>query len=285
MNGAPDTSAPPRLVFLLGMPRSGTTWLQRLLGSHPDIGTAQESHLFNHFLGAQLAAWDKLVAFEDGRGGIGPPAYQSEAEFLSMMAGQVHEVLSRADEYAKGGTFVEKTPDHVRHLLDIQRVLPDARIVLMLRRPADVVESMLSAGAGWGRHWAPGSILRAIRLYRYFSTKGAADYARADRSRVHTVHYEALKADPAATLGAILEFMDIEPDPRTIARMIERPCELHLYGEAAAGGDTVVEPEGFARAGKGRLGLAQRLLVRLFLGENALGARGGDASTPPAASA
>ena len=41
---ADATSAEPRLVFLVGLPRSGTTWLQKLLGNHPQIGTAQESH-------------------------------------------------------------------------------------------------------------------------------------------------------------------------------------------------------------------------------------------------
>ncbi len=265
-------TARPQLVFLLGMPRSGTTWLQRLLGAHPDIGTAQESHLFNHFLGSQLQAWDHLLGFEDGRGGIGLPAYQREAEFLDMLHRQVREVLAKAPEYGKGRYFLEKTPDHVRHLLDIQRVVPDARIVLILRRPADVVESMLSAGAGWGRHWAPGSILRAVRLYRYFSGKAAADLALADPRRLHVVHYEELKRSPAWVLEALLGFLELDADPATLERMIASPAELRCYGEFAKrdGGD-VEEPEGFRRASKGRLSLLQRALVRATLGDDALG--------------
>lgn len=281
MNGA---DARPRLAFLVGLPRSGTTWLQRLLGAHPAIGTAQESHLFNHFLGTQIRAWDHLVAFEDGRGGIGPPAYRTEAEFLAALAREVRETLSKAEEYGRNALFLEKTPDHVRHLLDIQRVLPEARIVLVSRRPADVIESMLSAGAGWGRAWAPGSIWRAIRLYRHFGRKAAEDLARADRSRLLVVRYEALKADPAAALVPILRFLDLDASPETVAAMIERPCELRLYGEfAARGADRVVEPEGFARASKGRLGPVQRLLVRLCLGDDALG--GADAAAPSTAPA
>jgi hypothetical protein len=41
-------------VFLVGCPRSGTTWVQRLLACHPGIATGQESNLFEMYIGPQL---------------------------------------------------------------------------------------------------------------------------------------------------------------------------------------------------------------------------------------
>ena len=44
-----DPSASPlygRVAFVVGAPRSGTTWLQQLLYVHPDVATGGESHLF-----------------------------------------------------------------------------------------------------------------------------------------------------------------------------------------------------------------------------------------------
>lgn len=36
------------IVFIVGSPRSGTTWLQRLLATHPQIKTGQESRIFEY---------------------------------------------------------------------------------------------------------------------------------------------------------------------------------------------------------------------------------------------
>ena len=261
--------ANPELVFLVGLPRSGTTWLQKLLGNHPDIGTAQESHLFNHFLGSQISAWDHMIAFEDGRGGIGVPAYQQQNEFFDMLHRQVREVLSKCDEYEKGSVFVEKTPDHIRHILDIQRVLPEARIVLMMREPADIIESMLSAGSGWGRHWAPGSIVSAIRLCYYFSRKANADYQLADKSKIHVMRYEDLREDSAGVLKSLLQFLKVDPSDESIRQMQNSKFELHRYGEFAriAGSTLVEEPEGFARKKKGKLNFFQRLIIKTTIGK------------------
>lgn len=263
-----ESAENPQLVFLVGLPRSGTTWLQKLLGNHPDVGTAQESHLFNHFLGKQIESWDHMMEFEDGRGGIGIPAYQRESEFFDMMHRQVRDVLGKCDEYTKGSVFLEKTPDHIRHILDIQRVVPEARIILMLREPADIIESMLSAGSGWGRHWAPGSVVSAIRLCYYFSRKANEDYARADRSKIHTVRYENLRKDPDSVIQELLQFMQLDASNESIETMKNSKFELHRYGEfAERSGSTIVEePEGFARKKKGKLNVIQRLLIKATIG-------------------
>ena len=39
------------LLFIVGSPRSGTTWLQLLLAGHPEVATRGETHLFEHFVG------------------------------------------------------------------------------------------------------------------------------------------------------------------------------------------------------------------------------------------
>src|SRR5947208_10995760 len=44
-------------VFIVGAQRSGTTWLQRLLASHPAIAGGQESHLFSGYLAPLWQRW------------------------------------------------------------------------------------------------------------------------------------------------------------------------------------------------------------------------------------
>ncbi len=256
----------PQLLFLVGPPRSGTTWLQSLLGNHPDIGTAQESHLFNHFLGPMVESWDHMLSFQDGRGGIGLPAYQTEVEFLTMLEGVVHSVLSRADEYHRYPIFLEKTPDHIRNMDHISRILPDAKIIYMIRSPADVIESMLSASASWGSNWAPGNIIKAIRQYSYFVSKGTRDYALANPETILLIRYEDLKKETETVLRQVLDFVGLDSSDAVRHTMLNTEFELKKYGEfAIKNGHKVVEPEGFARAKKGRLGLLQKLLVKLTL--------------------
>ena len=45
------------LVLIVGAQRSGTTWVQRLLASHPAIVSGQESHLFSSYLGPMWQRW------------------------------------------------------------------------------------------------------------------------------------------------------------------------------------------------------------------------------------
>ena len=65
------------MVFIVGAPRSGTTWLQRLLATHPRIRTGQESKLFRWYIAPQLRMWAMETTRErnretaNGRGGTG----------------------------------------------------------------------------------------------------------------------------------------------------------------------------------------------------------------------
>lgn len=254
----------PELIFLVGPPRSGTTWLQRILGAHPEIGTAQESHLFNHFFASQISSWNHLLEFEDGRGGIGLPAYLTEAEFRGMLYEQMRYCFSKSSMYRKGVWFLEKTPDHLLHLESIKQIAPNAKFIVLNRKPHDVIESMLSAGSDWGENWAPSNLPRAIRLFRQYerALNDLHEGKTLDQSDYISISYEQLKGNTYDVVEDILKFMGSDHSKNVIDSILESPAEIYKSGEfEKLSGDLVVEPEKFARKKKDSLSLFQRLLV------------------------
>jgi hypothetical protein len=107
------------LVFIVGCSRSGTTWLQRLLASHPKIRTGQESCLFGWYVAPQLRMWRWELTREDnpktatGRGGIGLSCYLQEHEFIAILKDYMFQLMrAMLANLQPGQLFVDKTPLH-----------------------------------------------------------------------------------------------------------------------------------------------------------------------------
>ena len=112
------------VVFIVGCPRSGTTWLQQLLASHPKARTGTESFLFSWFIGPQLRRWHKRmnqnVSVPLGLGG-----YFRQEEFIRNLKRYLH-VLMRpmVGNLQRGEFFIEKTPNHALYIEEIMELLP-----------------------------------------------------------------------------------------------------------------------------------------------------------------
>ena len=88
------------LVFVVGCPRSGTTWIQRLLATHPMLRTGQESDVFDLYIGPQLRAWEReLDPASSGRGGVGLACYFQDAEFRRVLKQGGRAVIHHSGAY------------------------------------------------------------------------------------------------------------------------------------------------------------------------------------------
>lgn len=123
MPQGPDPDAPAHHVFIVGFPRSGTTLLENVLGSIPGAATTDETDGFvesvREFM-TRPAGLDRLAR---------------ESDLAAWRAAYWKRMKSR------GGVFVDKLPYNAIKLPLIARMFPDARVVLMLRDPRDVVLS------------------------------------------------------------------------------------------------------------------------------------------------
>ena len=134
-------SLPPALlnpVFVVGAPRSGTTWVQRLLTAHPRIVGGTESHLFNALSLLIPGNEDR----RDDRRLVGLRCYFTEARRIEIMTALWLEAMTPLVAEKPGATvLVEKTPDHAHHMKRILRVLPAARFVHVVRDSRAVIVS------------------------------------------------------------------------------------------------------------------------------------------------
>ena len=244
-----------RPVLIVGAPRSGTTWLHRLLLADERICGGQESHFFASF-GGVIGDFDRKLAM-DRPHGLGC-AWKRDDLLREIRSLWVRTMKPAIDARESATTLVEKTPDHALHLEAIAEVVPEARIIHLVRDSRAVAASLLAAHRdGWGREWSTGDPAVAAEVWnRFVGAAQSASGALAADSFMK-LHFEHLRSDPVGALVGVMSFIGIETDRERLDRAVrtveaataERPGEsgYALAGELA--GRTVSEPKGFVRTG------------------------------------
>lgn len=158
------------VCFLYGAPRSGTTWLQNMLGSHPLVATPQESDLFSRYVAPLHAAWREDTPEPEQwhhRRYKGLPAILTETEFRAGVADFIRRTYESVLAAKPGAEVVlDKVPDYARVAPLAREYFPEAAFINLIRDGRDVALSMLRASRGWGADWAPGSLERAAASWR-----------------------------------------------------------------------------------------------------------------------
>ncbi len=237
-----------KLLFVVGAPRSGTTWVQLLLAGGGDIATVNETHLFSSWLTSLLGTWS-------GRGlhprRIGISELIERDEWVAHVRRLAEVILTRiADRYPGAKIVMEKTPDHALWLRQIHDVFPDAYFLHIVRDPRSVVASLRAASNDWGMHWAASGIIENARLWRTFVW--AVLDSQVPQDRILQIRYEDLKRDGADVLHKVFRWLDVATEWSECADIVERYQIANLQGGQlpAAGWDLRSEPERFFRRGE-----------------------------------
>lgn len=203
-------------VFIVGSPRSGTTWLQILLAQFGEVATGQETRLFSHYLGPLLSRWEESRSDETGLHTV-----VDEEAFVASSRQFAVRVLEAILRSKPGATIaVEKTPGHVFHVRQIERLLPRARFVHIVRDPRAVTSSLMRVAEDWGAGWAPSRARDAARTWRRHVAAGRrAGEEIGDAYR--EVRYESLCRDPVPSLEDLCAWMGVEVGQGDCARAVE----------------------------------------------------------------
>jgi tetratricopeptide (TPR) repeat protein len=191
----PVPSDQPGPVFLVGFPRSGTTLLDTLLMGHPDISVMEEL--------------PPLRIAEDTIGDLSRLPSLYPAAVASARARYFEEVRARSD-WRPGKLLVDKLPMNMNKVPLIHRLFPDARFILALRHPCDVVLSCFIATFKLNNAMANFLDIGAAAETYDLSFR----YWQACREllpiRVETVRYEDVVADRQATLRPVFDYLGLD---------------------------------------------------------------------------
>lgn len=248
------TDRPAAKIFILGAPRSGTTWLQELLGSHPAIATSQELKLVQLFLGPLCLAWDDQPFRNEEHWRehrfVGLACVLDEREFLNAVRGFAEACYQKVLSLKPGAYMVlDKDPPNSVQAQRLTTLFPDAKFVHLIRDGREVAASLVSASAGWGGDWAPARVGRAARRWRKHVE---SNYGARSSQNYYELRYESLQQDPGATLHDLLDFLGVDASEDLVAQMqttAEQKDALKRVlvwdGEVKARGYEIREPSGF----------------------------------------
>ncbi len=210
-------------IFIVGLPRSGTTLMRFMLCAHPRICIAPETNYLNRWMRFYShlditrrkqfeAFWEDFAKVELFPSfGISPDSTLARIE--ASDARDHRTVFSCiCSEYAakmEKARWGEKTPKHEQYLDVLMGWFPGARVLFLLRDPRAVAASLLSKD--WG-----GSFVHA-HAERWRKSSVRAGRWAADE-RVSVISYERLVREPERALREICRFLREDFVPEMIDR-------------------------------------------------------------------
>jgi tetratricopeptide (TPR) repeat protein len=188
----------PDPIFIVGLPRAGSTLVDQILSSHSLVEGTMELH--------DMIALARNLDVEGTQEDLGhyPKVLASLAPERLRALGEEYLARTRVQRKRGAPFFVDKMPNNFRHVGLILLALPNAKIIDARRHP------LACCFSAFKQHFARGqsfsySLEDLGRYYRDY-VELMAHFDELLPGRVHRVHYEALVEDTATEVRALLEY-------------------------------------------------------------------------------
>ena len=270
---AEEASSRPEPIFILGAPRSGTSLLSRMLGSHPAIAVPDETKIFEAFVRLQplygdlreparlrrltrdVLGWRWIRRLPDPPGLDAVLARVARADLCGVFEALLETWAAQQGKPRWG----EKSPNNLFHWPLIEAGFPRAIVVHIVRDGRDVALSQIAAPFG------PKTMASAALRWVHHIELIRAIGRRAGPGRYVELRYEDLLARPEAAITDVLQAVGEPFDPAMLqfhrnARPVGtdplndvnilRPLQVANSGKwaAQAGADAIAVFEGIAGA-------------------------------------
>lgn len=198
-------SADSTPIFILGMPRSGTSLAEQILASHPDVYGAGELMSLSKIVQEQFAAADK-GAFPEAVDQVTDTGYQAMGEtYLSS-------IKSLA---ANSKRITDKMPHNFQYVGLIKLILPNAKVIHCRRDPMDTCLSIYKH-LFTGKHDYAYEMTELGQYYRLYQEL-MEHWCEVLPGFVYHLDYELLVENQESQTRCLLDFCELDWDPACLA--------------------------------------------------------------------
>jgi hypothetical protein len=230
-----SSEPPPPAPFVCGVTRSGTTLVRLMLDAHPELAIPGETHWVPKLIKAMERSKqtpDDIadVIIDHKRWGdfhLDPDELRERIRAIDPpnAADGIRAFYMLYAEREGKSRYGDKTPGYVQEMPRLQRVLPEARFVHIIRDGRDVSLSHLRM------NWGPETYAESARLWRNRIRKARKQAAQIEHYT--EIHFEDVVGDTEGVLRRVCDFIDLEFDPVMLAyheraetRLAEKAREL-----------------------------------------------------------
>jgi hypothetical protein len=224
-------------LFACGVPRSGTTLLQRMLNSHPELAVANDSHFIPRALeltdksllnvaesGQPIPLTDELVNsirryhrfWRLGLSATNFEAVREQATTYQQLVAGLYACHAKDSGKKLAG---EKTPDYVRRLSLLNGLFPSAKLIHLVRDGRNVALSLLQwatprKGPGRIEMWEEHPVAVCALWWKWMVLESRRQAAEIDEAALIEISYEELVADPEKSMRDLCGFLDLKFSPQ-----------------------------------------------------------------------
>lgn len=211
------------LVFIVGYPRSGTTFLQSLLSTQAGIVSFPETHFFSSVIHELVLKNDlvnltelrtikerlKKVMLFDFSAPINKKvmeAVNNQSLHLSALFLYLLEDYIQQKKYniTQKTIFLEKTPSHARSIQLIKRIFPTAKFIAIIRHPLATTYSYYN-----NLNQEERQTYKILGFRWDYTIDKIENFAKTKPTEIQIITYENLLVDTSKTINSLTNFVDI----------------------------------------------------------------------------
>lgn len=184
-------------IFVIGLPRSGTTLTSEILSAHEEVGNAGEIETVT-YIAAKMRGTRPLAAMEQSLAEQGAERVKALATLYTDVTAHLAPGKARS---------VDKMPNNFLYVAEIAMLFPDALFIDCMRHPGDTFISAVQTEMNEAHSYSydPQDFARYHQQYRRLMRH----WAQALPGRIFELSYEELVTKPREVVGELLAFLGL----------------------------------------------------------------------------
>ena len=188
-------------VFLIGFPRSGTTLLDTVLRSHPELDVIEEKPTTTDMLNSL----QKII-----NGNLNNLDKLKDDEIINLQKKYFENLENYIDKNKNSKIIIDKMPLNIVHIGEIIRIFPNAKFIFALRHPSDCVLSCFMQNFKLNDSMANFlNLYDTAKMYDLVMSLWKC-YVKSFSVNYHLIKYENVVVNFNETIQNLLDFLEVD---------------------------------------------------------------------------